>query len=650
MSDSDPQSATTTGDAPPAPLSAGALKALLHDPRRSRRLAHLAVYAFYLILAARCLEPIFGTLDTHLTGAPQSDVLRNVWGYGWVKAMLIDQLSLPRFTRMLNYPSGMTILVIDLLGCLVSLPFQLIFGMPAGYNLLVVATLAFNAWAGFALAWDRSRSAGAALVAGAMFGLCPYVLSSAIAGNSELINVGWLALYLRAFLRIVAPMRGEESTSGVGAGLLLAATTLSCWYYGYIVGVATVVLLLVTLPVAGVQRRPMRRTLKALAVHWGVFGAFCLVMIFLYRDIIPSVRETTGALQQSLEMVKGDSLRLWELIQPETSRWDKPLLFHFPLPLLACLPIAFLLGLPRSLRWAPVLGLFLLLSMAYADHLPLPAAVAERSDRLVGAIERLPFDRTSMEKVLRPIDAFTPGFYKWWLGHFPLASIIRFPSRHMTVVNLSLALIMALGLGRLLTIRPWMRWPGVALGLILAVSLTGEMAAAGHYDRMIETTDVSPPAWVQRVAADPEPGAIAQLPVEMGGGQQIFYQIYHHRPLMAWVNFVTARIYYITDPHGTQLMPMSFLSTVYAIQQRGYDKQAERWPNAEMWLPEPDVIEKDVAGLAFAGFRYLVIDTTLYRPDDMAVIRPTLDKYLIPEEPDGATLIWRVPPQDKAAE
>lgn len=590
--------------------------------------------ALFLGLAAFCLLPLLPRFYTHFLGASDSDVIRNAWGHWWISQSILEHGLPPRFCHYLNFPMGMIILVIDLLGGILSVPLHLLLPPPAAYNAYILLTLTFNGVALWLLIRDRTGSEAAGLLGGVIVGLGPFVFSMALAGTSELVNVGWVALYLLAALRMAEGRLGRGGRRWILPGLALCAATLNCWYYGYIAGVSTLILFPYYLRRQATQAkddtpRPWLPIALDILRHWGVFLGFAVVMVILYREIIPNLTQSVGSFETHRQMAVADSVRLWELLEPENARWDKPSLFHLPWYLfpLALMGIPF--AKPRVRPFAVCLLLFLTLSGAYAQHSPLPGPPALGPDgRVQVSILQSPVLQNQVVRTgLRHWGAVTEATYDTFRRVVPFSGFIRFPSRYLLIFNLSLSLLIGGLLARLLSLLKVRGWGDWLLGVLLAVLMTQQVVSLGRYHDVTELTSAELPPYVVILAEDPRPLGVLQLPMDQGGGQQIFYQLFHEKPVMAFINFVTSKMRMV-PVGGGERAPISYLQTVFSMHLKGYDRQAKAWPRDSQPLPSAEGISQDMTALSRAGFGWVILEEALYKPEDLSVIRSAIEPHL----------------------
>ncbi len=94
--------------------------------------------------------------------------------------------------------------------------------------------------------------------------------------------------------------------------------------------------------------------------------------------------------------------------------------------------------------------------------------------------------------------AYNYGLFRA-LRHLPVFSVLRYPERYLAFVALALAVLAALGIGRVeawAKRRPWLHLPGLALGVLLCANAA--MQIDNHYRLSAPRDLVAPPAVVDR--------------------------------------------------------------------------------------------------------------------------------------------------------
>lgn len=185
----------------------------------------------YLGLGLLVLLPLLPHATTAIPGGPIAavDGWQNVWNIWWVQVAISTGRD-PFVTDLLFYPHGVPLHLQTLssVNALLALPITALWGPVAGYNAALLAALVLSGLAGYALALHVCHDRLAAFLAGAAFTLSPFHLTRVFDGQLELVALQWPACYALFLLRALAGGRRREALL---AGLFLALTGLSSWYY-----------------------------------------------------------------------------------------------------------------------------------------------------------------------------------------------------------------------------------------------------------------------------------------------------------------------------------------------------------------------------------------------------------------------------------
>ncbi len=191
----------------------------------------LAALAGYILVALLLLAPTLPAFAAAIPGGPVAavDGWQNVWNLWWVRLALFTGRD-PFVTDLLFVPEGAALHLQTLgfiNGVLVS-PVTALWGPVAGYNAAMLLGLVLGGLAGYALALRVCGARWAAFVAGLIFTLSPFHLTRIWDGQLELASLHWPALYALFLLRAVEDGRRRDALL---AGVFLACTGLSSWYY-----------------------------------------------------------------------------------------------------------------------------------------------------------------------------------------------------------------------------------------------------------------------------------------------------------------------------------------------------------------------------------------------------------------------------------
>ncbi len=210
---------------------------LFSGPPISERVASLLAATGYLVLELLFSWPLPANLTSQVVLQRGSDFYQHIWNLWWVRFSLFTLHQNPYHTDYLNYPTGqpLTYHVLDPLNGILSLPLQATLGLLPAFNLLRLAQLLFAALAAYALCRLVKLPRVAAWAGGAFFAFCPLVGSSFDFGQLVEISVGWLPLFIFCLIKALGN-RALGIKAGrpgwlVAAGLSLAASALSTWYF-----------------------------------------------------------------------------------------------------------------------------------------------------------------------------------------------------------------------------------------------------------------------------------------------------------------------------------------------------------------------------------------------------------------------------------
>ncbi len=264
------------GGGPPAPVPDAAPIVSPVPPERSRLPGELPRWAEHGALLALALAWGLGLcapalLRGELLGQPWTDLYPSVWSLWWGAT---EGLAL--HTRHLAWPDGMGFYASSPIKSLIARPLIPLLGVPATFNLLVVAARIGTVLAAGAAARAWGLRGAGALAAAAAFGASPTLHGYAVEGILEGTD-GWpLALWAWA------EGRGRRGLAAVALFGCFAAS----WYLG------AVALLLLAL-------RAARRPAAAVALL-GLCGALPLLVGFISAfpggaPLDPAVRAAMGA-------------------------------------------------------------------------------------------------------------------------------------------------------------------------------------------------------------------------------------------------------------------------------------------------------------------------------------------------------------------
>jgi len=543
-----------------------------------------------------------------LAGHPGNDTWNHVWGFWWIGQEVLVRHRWPGWTDLIAWPDGGALYFIDTFNGLVTLPLQAIAGPVATHNAVFAGSIWFSALAAWALARHVARDAAAALVAGVTFGFCPHILAQAHNGISESLNIGWLALYTLALLRLLEEPRLARGLLAWGA---LGACGVFNWYYGLFAGFITVVVVICR---AWRQPLPWGRIGRA-----AVFGA-----VFVGPLLAAALWALKGSMDAPDALVDRDPEFVW-----------RSLLYH-NMTDLQCLfrPGRFYSPDLRAL---------------YGEDLLIVVYIGWAAIALAGvALLRVrPWRRLApWLTVALVFGIFSLGPYLYVFGDYPqvagrrvplpflaffealpLFSRISHPFRFVVGVELGVALLAALGLASWLRgRRRLVAWPAgiLAAGLVLAETWCCSPAVlpVAHAHARL-------PEGYQAIIEDPEPGAVLDLPIAFPLLERAvynWYQVHHGRPIP----------YTLNEPLPPGLRHNQLARFLL-------DLEASRARLLPRTLPDLELVVS-ARVLARQRYRWVVVHDRLYPELKRQQVTALLNALLgPPTHEDGELTIYRVP-------
>jgi len=548
---------------------------------------HLAALTGYVCVAALFAWPLPAHLRDSFPGDPGGDVGVYVWNLWIFRYELLAHHAFPFLTRSIltleptavpltlhNYTTAANVVGIPLIQSV---------GLVATYNLLTMSSGVLAAYAMFVYACRRSGDAGAAFVAGLLFGFNPYMTARATA-HFSLIQAAPLPVFgLLMFKMFERP----TLRLAAGAGLVVAWAFLSDPYYA--VYCLLIVLFLVGYALIAVERRPapIQRTWWRLLLD---LALLCLAGLIAGIALRGGGRVVVFGLRLSVTRLYTPMLiftvllgvRVWMLVRPRFAWREllspahlRPVIFGAVVCAVALGPVLYAMREPSAGRpwrgprvlWrssAPGVDLVSWITpnpyhplwgsgeSSWLSGLPngfeenvtsipwvaiLVIALAARKAAFRGAGGWLAFTGLFAWLSLGPFVRLF-GFNTYvptpWalLRYLPIVGAARMPTRMTVLVMLGVSMLLALALAHLRqrSTRPW------ATTLVVGVLLTLELLPA---PRPLFSAEI--PAIYRIIAADPRPVRLLNLPFGLRDGlsaggafsaKNQYFQTLHEKPLI----------------------------------------------------------------------------------------------------------------------
>jgi len=188
----------------------------------------------YIALTLALTWPLALRWTTDLPGGPHKDGLedayQNVWNLWWMQQALA-RLTNPLITDRFFYPEHPNLYYHTLspINTLLAAPITALWGPIAGFNAVAFAACVLGALGMWWLAYDRTRSHQAALLAGIVYAFSPFHMAALITdGQLQIVALHWLPFYILFLLRAIE-QGGRRNL--LLAGLFLVLTAWTDWYY-----------------------------------------------------------------------------------------------------------------------------------------------------------------------------------------------------------------------------------------------------------------------------------------------------------------------------------------------------------------------------------------------------------------------------------
>ena len=478
----------------------------------------LTATALYTIVVLGLLGPLHPTKE--VWGGAVSDVFNHLHVLYWQGEEAAGGRPFAIHDDLLHYPDGGTVFLADPIGTALVLPFVWLAGPVFAANALILLCLVFACWAMFWLVHRLTGDAWAAFFAGLVFGLSPITLGHVQNGVWELLQTGWIPLFVGCLLTLFRLSAGKgEADIGIRTRVAwylatsatwCAAALASHWYYGVYAGVLFGLVILVH------SRGPQRyRTWIRAVVVLATTAALVLPAAWLF------VRSTRSALCLTRGLVPGswapfkvaDPAFFFGPRSPEIETF-----LHLTYPCLTVLLVA-LASLVFTAKRKPVAawiaaGLFFVaLSMG-------PVLVWGDEIVPMGAVE-----------FLLP--------HRWFAAFVPFFDSMEFPYRFFVMVHLCLAMAAGLGLAGTRSVRVPRRPILAGIGAVYVLELA---LNSGAPVLPMDRQRIEPVGPLAALEQEPEVLAVFDLPIRLdiqARHRYVVDQLFHGRPIM-YSNFPTA--------------------------------------------------------------------------------------------------------------
>ncbi len=481
----------------------------------SRFKVRAVVLATYAVLTIIFTYPV--AFSTNTIPGDGGDGFWFLWDF-WAFKNAIFTHTNPIYTSWIYYPIGVNLAfsTTSFFNAALSIPLQLIWGLPRAYTLIWLINFALSGYGAFALMRYLGGSTKVAFVSGLIFMLCPYHFAHAL-GHMNLIATAWIPLYALFFLKTI---RENKRSNPVIAALFLSITAF-CEFYYVIYLVTLSVLILAYYFWTERRQAPFAGVLRRTALTFVIFAGLTLPLLFpMFQQLLHggSYMYTTGFSQYSADLV---AFVVPSKLNPLFGPIVAPIYQHLTGNLaeqtvfvgyvgLVLSALAIIRLRTREVRfWALALVIFLVLSLG-------PVL------QVNGAVVRVPGVVPYIGNAAVPLPYSV-------LKYLPVFSIARVTSRWDVMVMLCVSVLSGFGLQYLVN-----RWH--SSGRIVRKENVLCLAVAGlilfeFLSVPYPTYTTAVPAFYQKMGTDPQDYAVFEVaPPSLS--QMMYYQTISHKQLV----------------------------------------------------------------------------------------------------------------------
>ncbi len=284
--------------------------------KKWRTISSGAVFAFlfYCLLTIVLTYPLISRISSSFYHTAGADTLAQIWLYWWNKLALITGQNVGHMP-LVNSPFGWDLSAVPQspVDKYFALAVSLVTGEIAAYNILLLLSFPFAGLSMFLLSKRLTGSNRASLIAGLIFGFCPYNLAHAQSHIGLSVGMIWLPLLVLSFINVGAK---QNAKNVVLCGLLFALTILTNYYYAYF-AVVCLMVFLVYLAVSSWRHRIGMYTFakKCAAIGAALFIALAISAPFVIPTLSKAAASGSSVIRPYGELTIY-SARPWDYLLP----------------------------------------------------------------------------------------------------------------------------------------------------------------------------------------------------------------------------------------------------------------------------------------------------------------------------------------------
>ncbi len=590
----------------------------------SPRTATWLPLAFYLVVAIVFSWPLALHLGDRVVLSESGDVWQHLWNNWWMRFSLLDLHTHPYTTPMLLHPVGANLFfhALDPMDGYISTPLQLLFGLVASFNLVILFQLTVAGWGVYLLARYLTGNPAASVVAGLIYACSPLESRLLNLGQLELTSIEWLPLYILCFLKTLN-REARPWLWRVLSVVFLLVLSLDTWYY---LLYAVIFSGLFTLYKLWQERKEWRQTWpRTLALAVGVMAVYGVLVLPI---LLPTLREagSSGATQPRFTVIYNSATLKGLFTTGPSALWgifgssDNPeyrgnFLGFFALGLAL---LGLVVGFKKNWFWGGVALIFLVLALGLVLHVSF-----DPNWTPVNIENGLPL----------------PGGFMFKL---PFGNIARVPLRYTLVTTLCLAVLAAYGLGWLVNFaRTRMKNSRIRRGQDwILPALAGLLVFLEFFPGPRPTAATSVPAFYSQIAKEDPRNDFAVLETPDSSGASIiskamYFQTVSQHPMVGGYLSREPDYPFATYPGIRDLLQLDFC------------------PNPRQCLYGRDILDRASlknaqSVLEYYKIRYVIVHPGLLKTPDSRfnaneVLQTVFGKDTRPVYQDQEIQVWKTP-------
>ena len=558
----------------------------------------VGVFLAYSLLTLVMTWPVVAQLNTRLIGTGD-DMWVHYWN-DWRIKQILQQGGDIYYTPLLFHPTGVSLLHHNLAWVNIAtwLFLEPIVGSFAAYNLVHLLHIPLCGLTMFLLGRRLFKLDSIAFLSGLVFAFWPYRITDV--NHPNMISTEVFPLFMLFLLRLFRD--GRQIRDGVIAGVLLALIGYMRWQLAILAGFMACLYVLYAL----IWERGQWgwRTVFGLAVVVGISVA--LVAPAAYPLVRGDVAGGFSSEAYGMQLGSSQDLLNWFVPQrqhPLRDLYDRVFAKYAGIPegdrnsaFLGHI-VLLLAGVGAVKRWKDTRFWFILAAVCF----------------LLALGPHLQFNGDHYVNISLPI-----RLIDWALP----VRMLRYPHRFTALLALPVAALAGYGA---LVLRGWLarqRWGGRVARPVILSALLGLLILADYVSIPTATVSTRVPDFYLDLASEAGDFAIVELPGQRpDAAPYMFYQTVHGHPLQ------TGHISRVPSK------ALDFISSVPVLSMTYEDGPLNTKP--------PDV-SRQLAMLADAGFRYIVVHKDTTAPDQLAEVRSYL--AISPHHEDDEVLVYSTTP------